>query len=300
MSTCVVMSSIRKAPYLERFQLYGNDTVHYVLIVDSKNGIKHSENVTIFTDEEVQTQYPWMESTRNYGVYWAYTQQFNHIICVDDDVIPMPDFFTKHLSILNSYTTLGFFDPCRLLGLTVPARGFPEDRPIYPIKFNCGLWLGDADVDAVDLQELESRRGEFPLVNRHLSASCHLPYKSYAPISGMNVAFPSEMALAYFYPGHYGRCEDIWAGLFIEKICHQLGYAMGFGEPVVYHVKGLRNVTRDVMSETKFREQNNRVWKWIRHTPLHGNTVRELMRCLAHMAPFSELREQMRHWIDLY
>jgi hypothetical protein len=136
-----------------------------------------------------------------------------------------------------------------------------------------------------------------------------MPRGTYFPMSGMNLAFRPEIAPAMYFllqgrEWEFDRFDDIWAGVFVKKICDHLDLAVASGEPLVEH-KRASNVYSNLKKEAAGIEANELVWRAVDKVKLEGSTVLECYVDLANKLPlegayWDRLREAMKLWAGLF
>lgn len=169
---------------------------------------------------------------RSFGFWRAWKTGAQIIFTLDDDCYPTgDDLVGMHRD--NLYRTPAWASsvpPVRVRGLPYRNLGVLPN-----VQLSMGLWRGCLDVDAVSTLAYGSTSS--PL--NGLQTRVMSPHQ-YFPLSGMNVAFRREVAcLMYFAPmglgQPYGRFDDIWCGLVVQRICRHLGYSIVCGRPLVDH-----------------------------------------------------------------
>ena len=129
---------------------------------------------------------------------------------------------------------------------------------------------------------------------------------------GMNVAFRPEVVPAFYFmlmgrDYAFDRFGDIWAGVFVKKICDHLGFSINSGDPPVDHQRA-SNVWANLRKEAPGLEINETLWSAIDLTRLTGATFGACYRQLADSLPregaareyMTKLREAMIAWTRLF
>lgn len=159
-------------------------------------------------------------------------------------------------------TTSGWFNPGSLLSPPVYARGMPyhiavaergsTDRysaqwePGYGrrVGVNCGLWLGDPDVDA--LQRIANRPETESLIPQRDDSRTIVQPGVWSPINSQNTAWrPELLPLAVVLP-FVGRWDDILGGYLAEWSLWATGYVVAYGKPLVRQDRNDHDLWRDL------------------------------------------------------
>lgn len=154
-----------------------------------------------------------------------------------------------------------------------PSRGVPyfDLGMIDGAVANMGLWRGAGDYDAPQTLALH-RLGYVdssytPPPGNRLVHPLH-----YWPFCGMNIAFRREVAPLMYMPkmgedSPYGRFDDIWCGIILQRCCRHLALSLAVGEPHIRHMRAshpLINLER----EAPGIRANELFWKVVEATPL--------------------------------
>jgi Reversibly glycosylated polypeptide len=169
---------------------------------------------------------------------------------------------------------------------TVPrlrVRGLPYRNfggPL-PVDVSVGLWVGHPDLDAV-----QSLANGAEVTGDLLSdvGSRVMPSEQYFPMSGMNLAVRREAACLMYFPpmgqdSPYGRFDDIWCGLVVQRICRHLRRSIVCGRPVVEHTRA-SDPFANLVKEAPGIDANERMWEKVDAVELRGGTPLECMRDL--------------------
>ena len=157
------------------------------------------------------------------------------IFTLDDDCFPLDrEYVRKHLQNLEA--TPAWQSTVPLLRV----RGLPyaNTGTLRNIFLSMGLWIGNPDLDAVQLLAQGARNGD-SVLDRGVSSRV-MPGDQYFPLCGMNLAFRRDIACLMYFPpmgetSPYARFDDIWAGLVVQRICRHLRYGIVCGQPSVEH-----------------------------------------------------------------
>lgn len=204
---------------------------------------------------------------RNVGFLRAYQLEADVVITVDDDNVPGDPaaWRDQHLANLDDpvietlLSSNDWFNPGSLLVPEVQARGFPYERrehavayssvktataPVPRVGVNCGLWLGDPDVDALQRIVLapETRAFHGPdrtVVNRGV----------WSPINSQNTAWRRELLPLAVLPPKIGRWDDILGGYFAQWAMRNLNFTVAYGQPLVTQERNAHNLWHDLRAE---------------------------------------------------
>lgn len=289
MRIAVIIPTMRGPKCLESFIEIAPTNVDFIILSEQKLEKKY-ERTTEFNDKEIFEK-SWIfnrYTKRNFGFAYAYNQNYDMIINLDDDCFPTSKtFFDEHMHKLQS-TSSDFFNILNLFSdmpknvLEHGTRGYPTKiQKKFPIVINQGLWNGDLDLPALTIANiLNSKNGKIPLP---ISKQCHvandftIPKDQLVTLCGMNISFLKEVvpAFPYAYQDADGfrlaRYDDIWSGIFVKIILDKLGKRMSVGFPIIRHEKGERNVNNDIELEKKGESMNNFLWNNLPNLVLEGN-----------------------------
>lgn len=175
-------------------------------------------------------------SCKTFGIWLAHKQGFDPIIVIDSDCIVPPDFIAKHLEALMR-TGNGWSNP--LEGTGFFSRGFPYSERNKPVWAHMGLWENELDLYGTDRVGVQYIPKQPPTINRISPAAMF-------PLSGMNVSFRNDAApYMLFLPNFkytdqerdwkFSRHDDIWGGFIFQLVAKAKGFALSYGDPLVYH-----------------------------------------------------------------
>lgn len=211
---------------------------------------------------------------RAFGYWKAWTYSLRHecdmIVTLDDDCYPdQPDYLAKHYAVLNQKPILEWTTSVPIDWPYLP-RGFPYSvREGRPVMINHGLWSHVPDFDAPT--QLLNPDVRLPIMREE---SKLIPWGTYFPFCGMNVAWkPEATPLLYFLlmgkAWAYDRFDDIWAGIFLKKICDQMRWCVTSGKPSVRHSR-LSNVFNNLKKEASGLAENEVLWEHVHRVQLTG------------------------------
>lgn len=171
-----------------------------------------------------------------------------YIISIDDDCVPakdssghLIDAVSQHITNLATPATPFFFntlyDPfCKGTDFV---RGYPFSLRIgVECGLSCGLWLNLADLDAPTQALKPGLRNA-----RYVDAVLTVPKGSMMPLSGINIAFNSELVGPALLPAfrlakegkvRWETVEDIWSGMCVKVVCDHLKLGVKSGLPYVW------------------------------------------------------------------
>ena len=288
MKIAVVIPSARGPKCLESFIEIATSNVDFIILSEKKLEKKY-ERTTEFNDKEIFEK-SWIfnrHTKRNFGFAYAYKQNYDVMITLDDDCFPISNtYFHDHISKLkdsanNYFNILNLFSNMPKNVLEKGARGFPKEiQKKFPIVLNQGLWQGDLDLSATTIVDiLRSRDGKIPpplstesmVINDFV-----IPKNQLTTVCGMNVSFLREVVPVspwlYQEPDGDGiaRYDDIWGGLICKVILDKLEKRMSAGSPLVLHDKGRRDMSIDLKWEHNGNAMNNFLWNNLPNLILEG------------------------------
>jgi Reversibly glycosylated polypeptide len=242
--------------------------------------------IEVFSWSEIDGELPepWIISRgdsgiRAFGFWKGWQLGAETIFTLDDDCHPAgEDVVAGHLRNLHDTPVWESTIP----GLRV--RGLPYRNvggPLH-VDVSVGLWAGIPDLDAV--QTLANSGTEvsgslFPSVRSRV-----MPSEQYFPMSGMNIAVRREAACLMYFPpmgldSPYGRFDDIWCGLVVQRICRHLRRSIVCGRPLVDHRRA-SDPLANLVKEAPGIDANERMWERIDSVELKGQTPTACMRDL--------------------
>lgn len=243
------------------------------------------------------------DCVRSFGYYKAYKDNPDFILTLDDDCFPGdPELIIKHSQNLS---TLADAEVWTSTGDGIVPRGMPYEN--ITRRMQCyvshGLWSSVPDLDA--LTQLVNRRTKVKFEGRDQV----IPTGNYFPMCGMNLAFRRDVVPAMYFllmgkDWPYDRFGDIWAGIFVKKICDHLGYAVRSGEPYVKHLRA-SNVWRNLEKEFPGYQVNETLWQEVDGIRLSGQDFKSCYKELSQKLVINgdywdKLRRAMAVWADLF
>ncbi|MBI4221015.1 MAG: hypothetical protein HY682_12780 [Chloroflexi bacterium] len=314
MKTVIVVPSIREDCIQTFLEAWKEEfTGHQVIVVEdnpTRTFRIRQPNVLHFSWTEIDAELgarAWIiprrtDCVRSFGYYKAYQAAPDMVVTLDDDCYPLePGFLKKHsdkLAEARSEAWVSTID-----GITPRGVPYYQTERVSECVLNHGLWENVPDLDAV--AQLSVRR--YP---RDLGLKEQvIPRGVYFPMCGMNLAFRPKLipALYFLLMGRdyaYDRFGDIWAGVFVKKICDHLGYAITSGSPAVNH-KRASSVWANLRKEAPGLEVNESLWQAVDAVVLTGDTIvdcyRELVQNLAMKGDYWDtLKHAMIGWTGLF
>jgi hypothetical protein len=242
--------------------------------------------VEVFSWKEIEAELPepWIISRRDSGIrafgFWkAWQLGAECIFTLDDDCHPAgEDVVAGHLRNLHETPSWESSVPgLRVRGL--PYRNF--GGPL-PVDVSVGLWVGSPDLDAVQTLANDVPEAAGNLISGVRSRV--MPSEQYFPMSGMNLAVRREAACLMYFPpmgadSPYGRFDDIWCGLVVQRICRHLRRSIVCGRPLVDHRRA-SDPFANLVKEAPGIDANERMWERIDAVELRGETPAACMRDL--------------------
>jgi hypothetical protein len=215
---------------------------------------------------------------RNIALLEALKWGADVIVSIDDDNIPVDeDYFRSFRSVLDSDAfapripfhgikargRFGWFDPCSLQfpvsGRRVVQRGFPQPamtaaadvafESVTDAKIGVaqGMILGDPDTSAIDRI---SQRPEVHQVSELMRAGIVTnPKECYAPLNSQNTAFIRQLAPCFLMVPSYGRYDDIYASLVVQRVMREHNLFVHYGQPFVFQQRNPHNLLADLRKE---------------------------------------------------
>jgi len=317
-NVALVIPTIRNLDFLSSWSHEFNDPNIRIYVCEDHDtreiGIPNWSNIEIFSRNEITMHLQkkaWViphfnASIRSFGYWKAYKDGADYILTIDDDCLPGSDkFVATHIKNLSYKADPGWVSSCNFR-----TRGYPYDiRATSPVHVSHGLWENVADHDAPTQLALNT---DLPTVNRQEVVTRIIPTGSYFPMCGMNLAFTRDIAPAMYFllQGkfyEFDRFDDIWAGLFVKRVCDKMGWSIITGFPTVYHSRA-SNVYSNLIKEAKGIGVHEKFWRHVDQIPLTKTTVKELYIELADGVRqfeyssnyFAVLSDAMKEWVGLF
>ena len=225
---------------------------------------------------EAELPQPWIISRRDSGIrafgFWRAWQLGAEVtFTLDDDCHPASeDLIAGHRRNLFETAAWGTSVPgMRVRGLPYRDFGGP-----LPVDVSVGLWVGTPDLDSVET--LANGTGDGAAERVVAAGSRVMPSEQYFPMSGMNLAVRREAACLMYYPpmgegSPFGRFDDIWCGLVVQRICRHLRRSIVCGQPLVEH-KRASDPLVNLVREAPGIAANETVWRSVDEVTLTADT----------------------------
>ncbi len=271
---------------------------------------------------------------RNIGFLLALQGGADVIVSLDDDNYPISG--SDWLGTLNramepkdGYNEVSsknnFINPCNILvygNEYVYSRGYPLNywytdsfsSYITPGKkkviMHQMLWTNKPDVDAVSNLIYPNLKtcgfvapsGFVGPIEPMLVAQ----EGQYFPVDTQSLAFSKELSVfhalyqepLFGLPSH--RYDDIWAGLFCQKLANKFGDGYSFGAPLVEHRRNTHDYIRDLQTEYIGMVLNSKMWKFIQDLDIQSQTYKSGFLEIADALPggFKEYDPRVRGYIQ--
>ena len=319
MKTTIVVPTIREEFILAFLDAWREPFSQSHIIIVEDNPLRTIDfgkepNVTHYAwadiDRELGTD-SWIiprrtDCIRSFGYFKAWQERPDMIVTLDDDCYPSDgrggEFLDHHRQRLFA---TGRSEAWQTSAKDIATRGVPYYSLAreWPVVVNHGMWLGVPDYDAPSQLVRSRLAGSFAFENQTI------PTGKYFPMCGMNLAFRADVVPALYFllmgrDYEYDRFGDIWAGIFVKKICDHLGYAIHSGEPAVSHQRA-SNVWANLRKEAAALEMNESLWQAVDQVVLTGTTFGDCYQELADKLPlegdyWTRLRRAMAVWRHLF
>lgn len=248
---------------------------------------------------------------KSYGLYKAYQDNPDFVVCLDDDVWPLTptdQFVNSHKIQLDSEShNTKWFN--QIIDPDVYPRGYPVtrgQRNSSKIVFNMGLWKDNPDLSAFEFFKPDYDR------SKDLSyLTGVISYGKYFCLSAMNMAFKKEVIPAFYQMlmgdqvGVY-RYDDVWSGMIMKKIADHLGYSVSMGLPMVVHKKK-SDEKKSLQKEIHGMTLHEILWPFVDDIELTGTNWSECylqisseIHSNAENPYFKKLGQAMTTWTELF
>jgi hypothetical protein len=206
----------------------------------------------------------------------------------DDNHITNGNYFADHLHEFISQnnqiesSSNGYLNIMRsAIGNGVGNRTYPRGFPFalrdsspkveistaqYKVAANAGLWLEEADIDAV------TRIATKPIVDSYnISENATLALGTWTPINSQNTAFLAKFMPGYFLSSEVGRYDDIYAGYVFQKLTNHFGYSTSYGKPIVTQHRNEHDLLIDLQHELSGMRNIDFIVEFIRDIECGGD-----------------------------
>jgi len=237
-------------------------------------------------ERELMKLIPWNSiRRRNIGFLLALENDAETIITLDDDnyisdnydlsfhllkEIDVPIVSSKN-KLVNHIETLKLNENVRIYPRGFPLSGYFEDSfdivgisRVKPV-LNMGLWYNKLDVDAhTNLVYGNLISLGFKSKYKHYA----LENDNYLSINTQNTSFDRKIAFPFncmimdteIYKVVIERYDDIWSGLFTQKLINAMGDKITFGMPLSSHDRNVHDYVKDFKGEFYGMVLNDRIW----------------------------------------
>lgn len=261
---------------------------------------------------------------KSYGFWKAYQLKSDIIIALDDDCYPLEkyiknfnkgDFIKLHCNALfkNEYKENKWISTIKLKNKIRP-RGLPYKQLEIVIKshdviLNHGLWANVPDFDAITQLKFK----KFPKIDEYFLQQL-IPIGKFFSMCGMNLAWKRELTPAMYFmlmgkdkneeSWGFDRFDDIWAGIFVKKICDYLGFRITSGYPIIWHDRA-SDPYKNLIKEKSGMKINEYLWKYIDNIKLTKNDIKSCYKEIAEKLNlnnnyFKKLKKAMIIWSELF
>lgn len=295
-----------------------------VIVVEDKNKkectLPDGYDITRYNREDIQTQFKHPEiipvgdgGIKSFGLWRAYEDNYDYVICMDDDVYPTHEkqlFVHSHQKALEQevvntkwmnqiVSPEGFFP-----------RGFPHHNVVRekrPVVLNMGLWDKNPDLGANEFFKEEwDDKTTFQYQGGVVS------HGKFFCLSAMNMSFKREVIPA-FYQGLMGdtvgvyRYDDVWAGMFLKKIADHLHQNVTIGGPIVEHRKK-SNIKKSLQKELPGMMLHEQLWPEVYSADLRGEDWKKCYQEMSNVVErhyhlnsyFGKMADAMQKWAELF
>lgn len=223
---------------------------------------------------------------RNIAMLEALKWGADIIVTIDDDNIPIDEMYFENFYTpfgcafdgIQASSASGWFDVGTLLDPVAPHRGFPHVKKSDPVfsptvgrqvGVAAGICLGDPDISAttriavgptvhrvsellragvvvgpagkrrIELEEATTIGQMWHSTNRG----------TWTVFNSQNTAIIRELAPAFFMVPQWGRYDDIFASLVVQRLMRDRGYVICFGQPLVWQQRNQHDLLKDLRNE---------------------------------------------------
>ena len=266
------------------------------------------------------------DNRRNVGFLMALESGADFLISTDDDNFPHADedVFAGHQIVCDDVafadetveSNTGWYNICDLLEFDRPVRTYARGFPYYArhqveqlsttpgkarVAINAGLWLDDADVNAISWLENpvhgQAYRGKSVILGK----------KTWSPINSQNTGLRRDVLASYFYVRmgyplsgvNIDRFGDILSGYFSLACARHLGETVRIGDPIADHRRNSHHYINDATNEWACAVLMEDFIRWLTEdAKLSGNTYAETYISLSYAIEDAVEKIQGRFWND--
>jgi len=258
---------------------------------------------------------------KSYGFWKAYQENSDLIIALDDDCYPIENYLKnfQKTNLIQIYKNnlfknkfketawISTINQIRPRGL--PYKGLERIINSGQIILNHGLWANIPDLDAKTQLSIKT----IPKIEKYFVNQL-IPQGKYFPMCGMNIGWKKELAPTMYFmlmgkdknekSWGFDRFDDIWAGIFVKKICDHLGYRIISGYPVVWHDRA-SDPYKNLEKEKTGIKVNEYLWQEVDKIKLTKSNFKECYKELAEKLNlktdyFKKLKKAMIIWSELF
>lgn len=293
---------------------------HFIVIGDTKSPADFSLLGAQFLsiEEQLRTGFLYAKAcpTRHYarkniGYLKAIRDGATSILETDDDNFPRAAFFgerneTVHLPVVSNG---GWVNVYRYFSTAhIWPRGFPLEHiqaPLPPVNESrtvcCPIQQGLADKNP-DVDALY--RLLLPLPQSFQSGKVALGPGSWCPFNSQNtVWFPRAYPLLYLPAFCSFRMTDIWRSLVAQRISHEYGWHLYFGEASVFQERNEHNLLKDFEDEVPGYLMNAKIRRALEQTvldPSESSIFENLKRCWQSLVDLGAVKKDEMNLLNLW
>jgi hypothetical protein len=247
-----------------------------------------------------------------------------------------PRYGSRLFDGIQASSESGWFDVGTLLDPIAPHRGFPHVKAAASTYSHCtkrkvgvaaGICLGDPDVSAttriarapvvhrvsellragIVVDPAGERRPERERVTDELGTVeiwRTVSRGTWTVFNSQNTAIIRELAPAFFMVPQWGRYDDIFASLVVQRIMRERGFVTHFGMPYVWQSRNQHDLLSDLKAEQFGAERILDFAQWLDGFVFTGNEkVSDQMRImftnlLDWMPERSKIQEMVLAWSE--
>ncbi len=260
---------------------------------------------------------------KSYGFLRAYQLKSDLIIALDDDCYPLENYIRNFQKgdLIKIYkenlfdkkyfeeSWISTIEKIRPRGL--PYKNLHKVIDSNQIILNHGLWANIPDLDAKTQLSIK----KIPKIDKYFSNQL-ISIGKYFSMCGMNLGWKRNLTpIMYFMlmgkdrnekPWGFDRFDDIWAGIFVKKICDYLGYRIISGYPVVWHDRA-SDPYKNLKKEKTGLVVNEYLWQAVDEINLKKDNFKDCYKELAEKLKinkneeyFKKLKRAMIIWSELF
>lgn len=279
---------------------------------------------------------------RNVGYLAAAADGTDVVVSLDDDNLAREDDIAGLFStvgdrheVLEVTSENNWYNPASMLSYEAESsrdiyhRGFPYsrrepsqeyeyERVEQEVMVRAGLWFDVPDIDVIT--HLERGPRATGLRERFEDELVAIGEETFAPVNTQNTAFHTDLTpLIHTIPmGHsvkgieISRFDDIWLGYFLDRVLHEAGGTVAYGNPISTHDRNVHNQKRELEHEAVGIRLNEIVVDTLESIQIDGDSYTRYYRDLIQKfrreivgevdyefeAYFNEMLDGMEVWAD--